>query len=148
MMELKSLMLGLMVTGAIIGIVGFYGSIGERYGVGAATNLSTTAVYSETEEFINSTYKSVTNTTTIFTGTPLGAYIDPLAGGIIAVGKIFITFTKIPALYLNLIQSVTTAFGEVGISIPIWFVMIIVTSITLIIIFAIINFIRSGSKID
>ena len=147
-MNIQHLMIGLLATGCIIGIVGFYGDLGSKYGVAATENLSTISKYNETASFINQTYEDITNTTTLFTGTPLGPFIDPIAAAIKGIIDIFMTFTQIPSYYSALISDISMAFAGAGIPIPAWFLGIISGIILIVIIFAIINLIRGGSKVE
>jgi hypothetical protein len=147
-MEVKGLILALLVTGSVIGIVGFYTNLGTIYGVTPSDNLTSIQKFNATERTLNATYRAVTNTSTLFTNTSLGAYIDPIAGATMGIINIFLLFTQIPSLYGSLIADMAVSFGAAGLPIPTWFLGIVVSAILLIIVFAVINFIRSGTKVE
>ena len=147
-MEVKTLIMALLATGAIIGIVGFYTNLADNYGVTSSTNLSSMQKFNDTEKIMNSTFQAVTNTSTLFSNTALGPYIDPIAGAIIGLFDIILLFTQIPSLYGSLITDIASAFGAAGLPIPSWFLGIAISSILLIMLFAFINFLRSGTEVS
>jgi uncharacterized membrane protein len=145
-MEMKQLFMALIVTGAFVGIIAFMGNVGTNYGVSTTSNLTAIMKFNETSTRINSTYNQLTNTTTLFTGTILGQFIDPVAGFIMSSVEIFFEFFKIPRLLETMIVQASNSFTLAGLSIPGWFIDILIAIILLSVLIAFMQFLRGKSE--
>lgn len=143
-MEIKGLFMALLVTGCMVGIIAFYSDLGTRYGVPSSNNLTNISQFENTSNQVNATYKKLTNTSTLFTNTVFGPYIDPIIGFTFASIDVFLMFFQIPFIYLSFITQITTAFNSGGIPIPSWFAGIIISAFILYILIMLIKFLRGS----
>ena len=128
MMKLIGIIIGLAVfSGILAGLTGFFFALGSNYGVTNINNLTVLDRANQTAQFVQSTQGNLTSSqsglTTIFT----------------SVGLLWSTITQMLTLPATMIGLVTDINSILPFALPVWFIVMISTVVTIVIIFKIVS---------
>jgi len=141
---MKDLIIAIVVfSGLIIGLASIYGEMATNYNI-SVENLSYMNQSQNISLKLNRSFNELVNTTPNAEQSPITSGINALTGWYKAVELGFMVLVSIPLLFVSMVSDMANVMALSGFPIPPFMLLIVGGVITIIIVFALIKFLRSG----